>query len=71
MKSITTNDFKDALDHLTDMEDWEFKEIIKIAKQYRRANDRMARALAKKQAMVEASKKAAQRNTGGLRYELA
>lgn len=35
----------EAVDLLISMDDWEFKEAIKVAKGYRRANDRMAKAL--------------------------
>ncbi|MEE1081590.1 MAG: hypothetical protein U0L19_10835 [Bacteroidales bacterium] len=69
--SKKTKQFEDLVADLTDLKDWEFKEAIAIAKQFRRAQKRLGKAMDRQEREFALPKKAKSAPTfGGLNYEL-
>lgn len=50
MKANKKNkDYAELIEQLTDLKDWEFREAIRIARQFRRAQKHLARVMTKQQ----------------------
>lgn len=65
-------DYEDLVGDLTDLRDWEFREAIHIAKQFRRAQKRLMRAIDRREREAMLPKKSTSNGAslGGLNYEL-
>lgn len=68
--SKKTKQFEDLVADLTDLKDWEFKEAIAIAKQFRRARKRLGKAMDRQEREFMLPKKAKTQPIGNLNYEL-
>lgn len=69
--SKKTQKFEDLVADLTDLKDWEFREAIKIAKQFRRAQKRLGKAMDRQEReFMMPTKTKTQSALGGLNYEL-
>lgn len=69
--SKKTQKFEDLVADLTDLKDWEFREAIKIAKQFRRAQKRLGKAMDRQEREFMMPTKAKTHSAlGGLNYEL-
>lgn len=64
--------YEELVADLTDLRDWEFREAIHIAKQFRRAQKRLMRAIDRREREAMLPKKSSNNSTafGGLNYEL-
>lgn len=70
--SKKTKEYEELVADLTDLREWEFREAIRIAKQFRRAQKRLDRAKARQEREAMLPKKSTNNGTafGGLNYEL-
>lgn len=69
--SKKTKQFEELVGDLTDLKDWEFKEAIAIAKQFRRAQRRLVKAMDRQEREFALPKKDTKgASIGGLNYEL-
>lgn len=72
MKATKRNrDFAELIDNLTDLSQRDFREAIKIAKQFRKAQRSLQRAIARQQHERLPRTSNQQVNLGGLDYEFA
>lgn len=65
-------EYEDLVADLTDLRDWEFREAIHIAKQFRRAQKRLEKAITRREREAMLPKKSTNNGAslGGLNYEL-
>ena len=70
--SKKTKQFEELVADLTDLKEWEFREAIKIAKQFRRAQKRLGKAMDRQEREYMMPKKSTNHapSFGGLNYEL-
>ena len=70
--SKKAKEFEDLVADLTDLKEWEFREAIRIAKQFRRAQKRLQKAIDRREREIMLPKKSTNNGTafGGLNYEL-
>ncbi len=64
-------DFAELIEQLTDLSERDFREAIKIAKQFRKAQKSLQRAIARQQREHLPARSTSETNLGGLDYELA
>lgn len=64
-------EFEDLVADLTDLKEWEFREAIRIAKQFRRAQKRLQKAITRREREIMLPKKSTSNSSalGGLNYE--
>lgn len=73
MKTTKKNkDFAELVEQLTDLCDKDFKDAIRIAKQFRKAQRMLVRTMERQQKafMMPKKSKSNEANLGGLKYEL-
>ena len=73
MKTTKKNkDFAELVEQLTDLNDKDFKDAIRISKQFRKAQRMLIRTMERQQKafMMPKKSKANEANLGGLKYEL-
>lgn len=73
MKTTKKNkDFAELVEQLTDLSDKDFKDAIRIAKQFRKAQRMLVRTMERQQKafMMPKKSKSNEANLGGLKYEL-
>lgn len=65
-------EFENLIAELTDLQVWEFKEVIAIAKQFRKAQQRLGKAMDRQEREIMLPQKTAKAMpaTGGVNYEL-
>ena len=64
-------EYEEMVADLTDLREWEFKEAIRIAKQFRRAQKRLQKAIDRREREAMLPKKSTNNGAafGGLNYE--
>lgn len=69
--SKRTKQFENLIAELTELKDWEFKEAVKVAKQFRKAQKNLGKAMDKQEQefMLPAKQSKKQAIAGGLSYE--
>lgn len=69
--SKRTKQFENVVAELTDLKDWEFKEAVKVARQFRKAQKNLGKAMDKqeKEFMLPAKQNKKQAIAGSLSYE--
>ena len=70
--SKRAKEYEDLVADLTDLKEWEFREAVRIAKQFRRAQKRLQKAIDRREREIMLPKKSTTTGTafGGLNYEL-
>lgn len=69
--SKKAKEYEDLVADLTDLKEWEFREAIRIAKQFRRAQKRLQKAITRREREIMLPKKSTNNSSafGGLNYE--